>query len=101
MLAFLSDETASERFNHCQNYPTLWCSESLIVCSDRFSGCLFHSHVCGIRPYIILISIIVLFFKSINHLFVKTSKMTVTKVSVQDQQGSESAYSDPKMRQYS
>jgi len=33
--------------------------------------------------------------QSISHLFVKESKMTVTKVSVQDQQGSESAYSDP------
>ena len=36
--------------------------------------------------------------QSINHLFVKASKMTVTKVSVQDQQGSESAYSDPKTK---
>jgi len=35
---------------------------------------------------------------SINHLFVKASKMTVTEVSVQDQQGSESAYSDPKTK---
>jgi len=35
---------------------------------------------------------------SINHLFVKASKMTATKVSVQDQQGSESAYSDPKTK---
>ena len=35
---------------------------------------------------------------SINHLFVKANKMTVTKVSVQDQQGSESAYSDPKTK---
>jgi len=34
--------------------------------------------------------------QSINHLLVKASKMTVTKESVQDQQGSESAYSDPK-----
>jgi len=33
--------------------------------------------------------------QSISHLFVKASKMPVTKVSVQDQQGSESAYSDP------
>jgi len=36
--------------------------------------------------------------QSINHLFVKASKTTVTKVSVQDQQGSESAYSDPKTK---
>jgi len=36
--------------------------------------------------------------QSINHLFVKASKMTVTKVNVQDQQGSESAYSDPKTK---
>jgi len=36
---------------------------------------------------------------SINHLFVKASKMTVTKVSAQDQHGSESAYSDPKTKQ--
>ena len=35
---------------------------------------------------------------SINHLCVKASKMTVTEVSVQDQQGSESAYSDPKTK---
>jgi len=34
--------------------------------------------------------------QSISHLSVKASKMTVTKVSVQDQQGSESAHSDPK-----
>jgi len=33
--------------------------------------------------------------QSINHLFVKASKM---RVSVQDQQGSESAYSDPKTK---
>jgi len=31
-------------------------------------------------------------------LFVKASKMTVTKVSANDQQGSESAYSDPKTK---
>ena len=36
--------------------------------------------------------------QSINHLFVKASKMTVTKVSAQDQQGSESAYSNPKTK---
>ena len=36
--------------------------------------------------------------ESINHLFVTASKMTVTKVSIQDQQGSESAYSDPKTK---
>jgi len=34
----------------------------------------------------------------IIHSFVKGSKMTVTKVSVQDQQGLESAYSDPKTK---
>jgi len=33
---------------------------------------------------------------SFNHLFEKASKMTETKVKVLDQQGSESAYSDPK-----
>ena len=39
-----------------------------------------------------------LIYLSIIYLFVKASKMTVTKVSVQDQQGSESAYSDPKTK---
>jgi len=36
--------------------------------------------------------------RSINHLFVKASKMTVTKVSAQDQKGSESTYNDPKTK---
>jgi len=38
--------------------------------------------------------------QSINQSFIckSRSKMTVTKVSLQDQQGSESAYSDPKTK---
>ena len=37
--------------------------------------------------------------QSVNNLLVKASKMTsVTTVSVHDQQGSESAYSDPKTK---
>jgi len=36
--------------------------------------------------------------QSIKHLFVKTNKMTVAKVTIQDQQGSESAYSVPKTK---
>jgi len=35
-----------------------------------------------------------------QYLFVKASKMTVTKVSVQDQQGSESVHSDQTKPKY-
>jgi len=45
-----------------------------------------------------ILFLVYFFVQSINHLFVKASNMTVTKVSVQDQQGSESAYSDPKTK---
>jgi len=36
--------------------------------------------------------------QSVNHLFVKASKMTVPKLSVKDQHGSKSAYSDTKTK---
>ena len=42
----------------------------------------------------VFVCCLIIFLSLIYHLFVKASKMTVTKVSVQDQQGSESAYSE-------
>jgi len=78
-------------------------SDNAISCPQKTKSCVYRqSNSCiflhEITKILFYAHFTININQSINHLFVKASKMTVTKVSVQDQQGSESAYSDPKTK---